>query len=54
MIQGAGVGAQLVQTKYGRDAELEADEYGMKYMKNVGLRHVGRRHPAGIICSPCE
>lgn len=36
VIQGAGLGAQLVQTKYGRDAELEADEYGMKYMKQAG------------------
>jgi predicted Zn-dependent protease len=36
VIQGAGLGAQLVQTKYGREAELEADEYGMKYMKNAG------------------
>jgi beta-barrel assembly-enhancing protease len=36
VIQGAGLGAQLVQTKYGREQELEADEYGMKYMKNVG------------------
>lgn len=36
VIQGAGLGAQLVQTKYGRDQELEADEYGMKYMKNAG------------------
>ncbi len=36
VIQGAGLGAQLVQTKYGRDAELEADEYGMKYMKEAG------------------
>ncbi len=36
IIQGAGLGAQLVQTKYGRDQELEADEYGMKYMKRVG------------------
>jgi predicted Zn-dependent protease len=36
VIQGAGLGAQLVQTKYGRDQELEADEYGMKYMKRVG------------------
>jgi beta-barrel assembly-enhancing protease len=36
VIQGAGLGAQLVQTKYGRDQELEADEYGMKYMKLVG------------------
>jgi beta-barrel assembly-enhancing protease len=36
VIQGAGLGAQLVQTKYGRDQELEADEYGMKYMKQAG------------------
>jgi predicted Zn-dependent protease len=35
-IQGAGVGAQLVQQKYGRDQELESDEYGMKYMKLAG------------------
>jgi predicted Zn-dependent protease len=36
VIQGAGLGAQLVQTKYGREAELESDEYGMKYMKLAG------------------
>jgi beta-barrel assembly-enhancing protease len=36
VIQGAGLGAQLVQTKYGRDQELEADDYGMKYMKQAG------------------
>jgi predicted Zn-dependent protease len=36
LIQGAGVGAQLVQQKYGRDQELEADYYGMKYMKLAG------------------
>jgi predicted Zn-dependent protease len=36
VIGGAGLGAQLVQTKYGRDAELEADQYGMKYMKAAG------------------
>lgn len=36
LIQGAGVGAQLVQMKYGRDQELEADLYGMKYMKTAG------------------
>lgn len=35
-IQGAGLGAQLVQQKYGRDQELESDEYGMKYMKLAG------------------
>ena len=36
LIQGAGVGAQLVQQKYGRDQELQSDEYGMKYMKLAG------------------
>ncbi|HID83077.1 MAG TPA: tetratricopeptide repeat protein [Chromatiales bacterium] len=33
---GAGVGAQLVTQKYGRDAEREADFYGMKYMAKAG------------------
>lgn len=36
LIQGAGVGAQLVQMKYGREQELESDEYGMTYMKKAG------------------
>ena len=36
VIQGAGLGAQLIQMKYGRDQELEADEYGTKYMKRAG------------------
>jgi beta-barrel assembly-enhancing protease len=36
MIQGAGVGAQMIQQKYGRDQELESDQYGMKYMKLSG------------------
>jgi beta-barrel assembly-enhancing protease len=36
LIQGASVGAQLVQTKYSREQELEADSYGMKYMKAAG------------------
>ena len=34
--QGAMLGAQLLQAKYGRDDELEADAYGMKYMKRAG------------------
>jgi len=34
--QGAAVGAQLLQAKYGRDDELESDHYGMKYMKLAG------------------
>ncbi|HKE44435.1 MAG TPA: M48 family metalloprotease [Steroidobacteraceae bacterium] len=36
VLQGAGAGAQMIQMKYGRDQELEADHYGMKYMKLVG------------------
>lgn len=35
-LQGAGVGAQMIQMKYGRDQELESDLYGMKYMQKVG------------------
>lgn len=42
-IQGAGLGAQLINQKYGRDHELESDEYGMKYMKLAGY------DPAGAI-----
>jgi beta-barrel assembly-enhancing protease len=34
--QGAAIGAQLLQAKYGRDDELESDLYGMKYMKLAG------------------
>jgi len=33
---GASTGLQMVQMKYGRDQELEADQYGMKYMKLAG------------------
>lgn len=33
---GAGLGAQLISTKYGRDAELQSDSYGMLYMKRAG------------------
>ena len=36
VLQGAGVGAQMVQQKYGRDQELESDLYGMRYMKAAG------------------
>jgi predicted Zn-dependent protease len=36
VLQGAGLGAQMVQMKYGREQELEADKYGMKYMKGAG------------------
>lgn len=40
---GASVGLQMVQMKYGREHELESDEYGMKYMKLAGY------DPAGAI-----
>ena len=30
------LGAQLISSKYGRDAESESDYYGMKYMKKAG------------------
>ncbi len=33
---GASVGAQLINQKYGRDAERESDLYGMKYMARAG------------------
>jgi beta-barrel assembly-enhancing protease len=35
-LSGAGVGAQMIQQKYGREQELESDEYGIKYMKLAG------------------
>jgi predicted Zn-dependent protease len=33
---GAGIAGQLTLTKYGRDAELESDKYGMRYMSRAG------------------
>lgn len=36
IVGGSQLGAQLVSTKYGRDAESEADHYGMRYMKRAG------------------
>ena len=33
---GAGIAGQLTLTKYGRDAELESDKYGMRYMSKAG------------------
>ncbi len=35
-VGGAGMAAQLVTMKYGRDAELESDFYGMQYMSKAG------------------
>lgn len=36
IVGGAQLGAQLATSKYGRDAETEADFYGMQYMKKAG------------------
>jgi len=36
IVGGATLGAALVTTKYGRDAELESDRYGMTYMLRAG------------------
>ena len=41
VLQGAGAGAQMIQLKYGREQELEADKYGMKYMKLTGYEPWG-------------
>ncbi len=40
-IGGASVGAQLLLSRYGREAELESDEYGMKYMSKAGYNPQG-------------
>jgi predicted Zn-dependent protease len=36
VVGGAQIGAGLINTKYGRDDELEADYYGMIYMSKAG------------------
>lgn len=36
IVGGSQLGAQLVSSKYGRDAESESDYYGMLYMKKAG------------------
>jgi predicted Zn-dependent protease len=36
LLGGAGVGAQLIHTRYGRGAELESDLYGTRLMKAAG------------------
>lgn len=38
---GAGLAAQLATQKYGRDAELEADHYGVDYMVRAGYNPQG-------------
>lgn len=35
-MMGAGLGAQLLSQRYSREAELEADKYGIDYMKRAG------------------
>lgn len=35
-VGGASIGAQLISQSYGREAELEADEYGMRFMSVAG------------------
>ena len=40
-VGGAAVAAQLVSMKYGRDAELESDKYGMRYMSKAGYDPAG-------------
>ncbi len=36
IVGGSQLGAQLITSKYGRDAESESDYYGMLYMKKAG------------------
>lgn len=36
VVGGAQIGAQLIQQKYSREAEFEADQYGMQFMSNAG------------------
>ncbi|MGB5492378.1 MAG: M48 family metalloprotease [Woeseiaceae bacterium] len=40
-VGGAGLAAQLVTMKYGREAELESDFYGMQYMSKAGYNPRG-------------
>ena len=35
-VGGAAIGAQLITTRYSRQAELESDHYGMRYMSAAG------------------
>ena len=36
VVAGANVGAGLIHTRYGREAELESDLYGTRYMRRAG------------------
>lgn len=40
-LAGTGIGLQAVQMKYGRDQELQSDEYGTKFMKLAGYDPTG-------------
>jgi predicted Zn-dependent protease len=44
LLGGAALSATLLQTKYGRDAELEADKYGIDYMVKAGYDPSGAVH----------
>lgn len=41
LMMGANVGAQLINQRYGRKAELDSDLYGMEYMSQAGYDPVG-------------
>lgn len=43
-VGGASLGAQLVNARYGRGAELESDRYGMEYMSRAGYDPQGAVH----------
>ena len=36
VVGSAQLGSQLIQQKYSREAEFEADQYGMQFMSNAG------------------
>lgn len=36
IVSGASIGAQLISQRYSRDAELESDHYGIRYMVRAG------------------
>lgn len=44
LLGGAALSATLLQTKYGRNAELEADRFGMDYMVKAGYDPAGAVH----------
>lgn len=44
LLGGAALSAALIQTKYGRDAEHEADHYGIDYMVKAGYDPIGAVH----------